>query len=224
MDAHERARSAAMTVVIRDTPRDFWSELRARTRILYGDIFNEIANDRAILPQQRIDKLLQDRHFRMEKLLIDLASRHGLANTTTRLVENNRCYAYVTRGDIGITQAYVPDIGHLPQAARYRERLAEAMGLPRLDLGDEPTEALIGKQFYGLIAHNPVGRRFLPDDQKLGMIQLCFPAVDCKAWAVEFAIEEIIAAYPETKGATKPRRELAWKERKLDQPKRDDSA
>ncbi|HLL31715.1 MAG TPA: hypothetical protein VK403_12030 [Allosphingosinicella sp.] len=45
----------------------------------------------------------------------------------------------------------------------------------------------------------------------LGMIQLCFPARDCKAWAVELAIEEVVTAYPAPAKDAAPRRQPTWK-------------
>lgn len=215
MDGYGRLRATALSVIIRDTPAAFWSDLRSGARIIYADIFAEVDNDRNVLPQQKLDKLLQDRHFRMEKLLIDLATKHGLHSSTTVIIENNRCHAYVARGDVAMTQSYVQDIGRMPHPAKFRERYAAAMDLPRLDLGDEPTEVMLGRQFYGLIAHNPVGRRFDADEQRLGMIQFCLPARDCKAWTVEFAVAEILAGYDvEKKPVVEPSRSPTWKERK----------
>jgi len=182
------------------------------------DAYHEIAADAGYLAEQRKDALLQMRHFRMERLLISLAEKYGLARSPTVLAENARSIAYVTGGDVGMTQAYVADIGAMPKPARFRERFAERMALPRLDLGDEPPEVMIGKSFYGLLAHNPVGRRFREEDQKLGTMQFCLPASDCKAWAVELTIPEILMAYEAAKPAAKPDRSLPWKiERRKEQ-------
>lgn len=211
MDGHEHVRSTVLAALVRDVVQGFWSEALAQGRITYMDAFHEIATDTRLLPEQRKDALLQLRHFRMEHLLITLAEKYGLARSPTVLAENGRAIAYVTTGEVGMTQAYVSDIGAMPQPARFRERFAEKMGLPRLDLGDEPAEVLTGKSFYGLLAHNPVGRRFREDDQKLGMMQLCLPASDCKAWAVELTITEILQAYDAAEPAIKPDRSLPWK-------------
>ena len=214
MDWDERLRATILSTIIRDTPKSFWEGSRVRTRQTYTDIFHEVAADPNVVPEQRIDKLLQDRHFRMERLLSDLAASHGFACSPTILVENNRHYVYATKGAIGVTQTYVRTIGETPQPARYRERLAALNAIPRsprFDLGDEPREVLIGKDFYGLLAHNPVGRRFVEGEQRLGMLQFCVPVDDCSTWAAQFAIEEIVAAYPVARPATTTRRDPVWR-------------
>src|SRR3546814_4478945 len=75
----------------------------------------------------------------------------------------------------GVQTCALPiSIGAMPKPARFRERLAainDIMRSPRLDLGDEPREVLLGKRFYGLLAHNPAGKRFVESDRRLGMIQ-----------------------------------------------------
>src|SRR3546814_7516787 len=80
----------------------------------------------------------------------------------------------------------------MPKPARFRERLAainDIMRSPRLDLGDEPREVLLGKRFYGLLAHNPAGKRFVESDQRLGMIQFCLPMKDCSDRSEEHTSE-----------------------------------
>jgi hypothetical protein len=172
--------------------------------------------DPNVVGEQRIDKLYQDRHFRMEHLLTMLAREHGLACSSTLLSENNRHYVYCAKGAIGLTQTYVPAIGAMPKPARYREQLAAMSDIPkfpRLDLGDEPSEVLLGKDFYGLLAHNPIGKRFSEHDQRLGMIQFCAPVKDCSEWAVQITIEEIVAGYERVAPGKKADRRLPWKRR-----------
>ncbi|MCH8097939.1 MAG: hypothetical protein IID53_12760 [Proteobacteria bacterium] len=104
----------------------------------------------------------------------------------------------------------------MPKPARFRERHAAMSNIPkfpRLDLGDEPPEVLLGKDFYGLLAHNPVGKRFTEHEQRLGMMQFCIPVNDCSGWAVELAIEEIVSAYQVAAPAEKVDRRLPWKKR-----------
>lgn len=211
MDGHIRTRKFVLTAIVRDVPSGFWSDGLTQARLVYLDAFHEVAADSRILPEQRRDMLLQMRHFRMQHMLSSLAEKHGLARSPTVLAENARAIAYVAKGDIGMTQAYVSDIGAMPQPAKFRERFAAKMALPRLDLGDEPAEVMIGKYFYGLLAHNPVGSRFTEDDQKLGTMQFCLPAGDCKAWAVELTIPEIVQAYEAVTPIAKPDRSLPWK-------------
>jgi hypothetical protein len=115
-----------------------------------------------------------------------------------------------------MTQSYVQMIGNMPQPAKFREKLANSMDLPRLDLGDEPSGAFVMRNLYGLIAHNPIGRRFRSEEQRLGMMQFCLPSADCKAWAVEFTITEILEAYPAIPKRDAPSRSLPWKKPKDD--------
>jgi hypothetical protein len=211
MDAYERLRATAKPMIVRDIPMAFWSDLRPLAVIAYADTFAEVDADRNVLPDQKIDDLLQRRHFRMEKLIVDLAVRHGLSHSMSLIVQNNRRHAYVFNGDVAMTQSYVQAIGMMPQPAKFRERLASSMELPRLDLGDEPDGAFLMRTLYGLIAHNPIGRRFRADEQKLGMVQFCLPAADCRAWAVEFTVAEILDAYPAAPKKDVPKRSMPWK-------------
>ena len=211
MDAYERLRATAAAMIVRDIPAQFWRDLRALAVIGYADVFAEVSADKNVLPDQKIDDLLQRRHFRMEKLIIELAMKHGLSHSMSLIVQNNRRHAYVFKGGVAMTQSYVQAIGEMPQPAKFREKLAHSMGLPRLDLGDEPDGAFVMPKIYGLIAHNPVGRRFNSEEQKLGMIQLCLPSGDCKAWAAELTVAEILDTYPVAPKTDVPKRSLPWK-------------
>ncbi|MDO8289104.1 MAG: hypothetical protein Q7T44_07780 [Parvibaculum sp.] len=217
MDTYERLRATAIAKIVRGIPAQFWTDLRALAIITYADVFADVAADKNILPDQKSDDLLQRRHFRMEKLLIDQATKHGLSHSMNVIVQNNRRHAYVFNGGVAMTQSYVQAIGLMPQPAKFRERLANSMALPRLDLGDEPEGAFVMPLLYGLVAHNPIGRRFNAEEQKLGMIQFCIPAADCKAWAVEFTIAEILDAYPVAPKKGVPKRSLPWKKRQGDE-------
>jgi hypothetical protein len=107
----------------------------------------------------------------------------------------------------------------MPKPARYRERhaaLNEIVTAPRLDLGDEPPEVLLGKDFYGLLAHNPAGKRFAADEQRLGMIQFCVPDREMQVWAAQLAIDEIISAYDSIAPTQKADRALPWKQHNKD--------
>lgn len=219
MDDAERLKSMIVSTFVRDTPKQFWMDLRGGVRQSYADSFFKIKNDPNILKEQRIDCLRQLRHFHMESLVSSLAERHGLVRSLTKLEDNGQHYVYVTGGDVGLTQSYVPAIGELPKPARYREWLASMNDIPRFDLGDEPPEVLIGKSYYGLIAHNPVGTRFHEDEQKLGMVQLCVPHKELKSWALELAIEDLTAAYPTSKPDRSSKPSPVWKHRKSDDKK-----
>ena len=211
MDAYRRLRDTAITMIVSNLPSQFWVDLRSMAIIAYAEAFAAVEADKNVLPDQKIDDLLQRRHFKMEKLIVDLAIKHGLSHTMSLIVQNNRRHAYVFNGDVAMTQSYVQAIGSMPQPAKFRERLANSMGLPRLDLGDEPEGAFVMPELYGLIAHNPIGRRFSMEEQKLGMIQFCIPSGDCKAWAVEFTVTEILDAYPAAPKKDVAKRSLQWK-------------
>lgn len=217
MDAYERLRATAIAMIVRDIPMAFWSDLRSLAVIAYADVFADVDADKNVLPDQKIDDLLQRRHFKMEKLIVDLAIRHGLSHSMSLIVQNNRRHAYIFKGDVAMTQSYVQTIGMMPQPAKFRERLANSMDLPRLDLGDEPEGAFVMPNLYGLIAHNPIGRRFRTDEQKLGMIQFCLPSADCRAWAAEFTVTEILDAYPAVPKKDVPKRSMPWKKPKGDE-------
>ena len=206
-----RRRAGILSTVVRDIPREFWEDMRARTRQTYLDAFHRTQNETNLLDQQRLASLYQSRHFRMEHLLHAVAAAHDMACSATLLVENKCHYVYASRGAIGLTQAYVPSIGEMPKPARFRERhsaINRIITAPQLDFGLEAPELLEAKEFYGLIAHNPVGKRFTVEDQTLGMIQLCVPDAGCSSWAAQFTVHEIIAAYTTD---TKADRGPEWK-------------
>ncbi len=214
METQDELKTAIMSAITRDYPKAFWEEAREAARQTYLDVFHQVSADPNILPDQRLDFLFQARHFRMEHVFMKLAERHSLPSTATLLVSNNRRYVLVTKGSIAMTQAYVQTIGAMPKPARYRERHAQINALslqPQLDLGREPREAFLPKEFYGLLAHNPVGNRFDEQDQRLGMLQFCVPMSDCSAWVVELTMEEIISSYDAPAKDAKLKREMPWK-------------
>lgn len=215
MDYRSRLQATILSTIIRDLPHAFWQDFRARSRQVYLDEFHEVLNDQNLVPNHRLHKLVQDRQFRMENLLATVALEHSLTVTPTLVIKNNRSFVYVTNGDVGLTQSYVKTIGAMPKPARFREQHAAMNNIsrsPRLDLGDEPSKAILGKDFYGIITHNPVGRHFDEDCQRLGMMQFCVPFDNCSEWAAELAIEEILSAYDDAKPVHGTDRRLPWKE------------
>jgi len=214
MDAYSGLREAIKATITKDFPQAFWKEARERVRVAYRDEFHEVANNPNVVKEQRLDRLHQQRHFRMERELMVLAEKFGMDRSPTWLECNGRHYVYVACGMVGLTQAYVPYMGAMPNPRRYRERLASRNEIPRLDLGDEPQGVIRAKEFYGVLAHNPVDRKvFSEEKQRLGMLQFCVPTGDGKAWGAELAIEEILSAYPETRPAeAKPERKPIWKQ------------
>jgi hypothetical protein len=214
LNPEDRPRASILTILVRDTPQAFWEDLRARGRQTYLDVYKQIENDPNVLKEQQLDCLYQQRHFRMENLLKTLADAHGLATSATLLIENKRTYVYVTKGAVGLTQTYVPGIGEMPKPARFRQRHSALNRIGRersLDFGLDAPELLELKAFYGLITHNPAGKRFSESEQALGMIQLCIPSDGCKSWEAQIALQEIISAYPVERPETKRDRAPTWK-------------
>jgi hypothetical protein len=214
INSQDSHRASLLAITTHSLPLGFWTDLQARARQVYLDVFNQTLNDPGLLPEQRIDSLYQQRHFRMEFQLKTLADAYGLAASPTLLVENRRRYVYVSGGSVGLTQAYVSTIGELPKPARFRERLSALNKIllePGFDFGLEPRELLKPKAFYGVIAHNPVGKRFDETDQTLGMIQLCVPMDGCRAWAAQFTLQELIGAYEDGTRNKKQERGPVWK-------------
>lgn len=214
MDLLEQRRVKVTTTITRDVPQKFWSDMIAGARQTYLSAFHQVLNDPNILDVQRLDQLFQVRHAHMEKLLNDVATNNGLACSATLLVDNGRQYVYAAKGAVGLTQTYVPAIGEMPKPARYREKLAaqnRIVSEPGLDFGTEAPELLLLKEFYGLVAHNPVGKRFTVEDQALGMIQFCVPNTDCTGWIIQLAIHDIIAEYAPATPVVKSERGPVWK-------------
>ncbi|MBS0548205.1 MAG: hypothetical protein JSR24_10665 [Proteobacteria bacterium] len=217
-------KAKVLQMLVGQSPRGFWSEFGILLRQTYMDTFEQVAHERMILSEHKIDYLLQLRHFRVESLLHSVAQRHGLPSTATLLVANHRSYVMAGAGSIAFTQAYIPTISEMPQPARFREKhslMNEIARGGRLALGDQPVELLAGKAFYGIICHNPVGRRFEKDLQKLGMVQFCVPGAGCKDWLAEVTFQEIVAAYGAEKRAEQRKaRGLPWKDEQKKQDKR----
>ena len=222
MDPIERMRAIILSTVVRDVPRGFWSDLREGARRTYGDVFQQVLSEPLLVENQRIDLLYQLRHCRMEHLLLSLAARHEIACSPNLLVENSRYYVYASRGSVGMTQSYVPGIGAMPKPAKYLRRHAELNAItrsPQLGMLDDAPELFLGKDFFGLIAHNPVGKRFAEADQRLGMVQFCIPVQDHSAWAAELTVQELLDAYDSAAPEAKPDRALPWKDRTQEETK-----
>jgi hypothetical protein len=146
----------------------------------------------------------------MDWELYESANRHGLIATANLLPENQWYHAYVVSGSFGITQSYVQAVGELPHPAKFRERLAEAAACPRLPF-DEVKEIFEVKEFYALFAHNPVGRMFSEEHQRLGALSLCIPSKDMRSWVAELSVPELLAYYPAKVAVKKVGRGPTWK-------------
>lgn len=216
MDTLDQLRAVILSTIVRDTPRDFWSDIRDRAKLTYPDVFHQVRAEPNLVDNQRIDLLYQLRHCRMEFLLKSLAEKHAVPCSPNVVEKNRRYYVYAVSGAIGMTQSYVPTIGAMPKPAKYLDRLAAMNAIsrtPQLSLGDEPPEVFVGKDFFGLLAHNPVGKRFTEQDQALGMIQFCVPMQDNSEWAAQLSIAEILLAYEAQAPSEKPDRALRWRGR-----------
>lgn len=192
-------------------PRAFLVEVQERVRRAYNEEFAKVAHNGTTLPEQQIFKLNQDRCFRIDWELHEAAKAHGLSVTAKELPSNKWHHTYVSSGDFGLTQSYVPRVGDLPQPAKFREALAEAANCPRLPI-DDSAEIYSVKDFYALFAHTPVGRRFREEEQKLGTLMFCVPDRTMKAWALSVGIPEVIALYPlDDKGKKEDRTVPTWR-------------
>lgn len=196
MNAAELVQSDVLEKVTASIPKAFWVDVRGAINRSYSDIFQEVKHSAALLEEQKQTFLYQARHYRMEFVLKNVAKAHELECSTT-LVDGNGCnyYVYTGLGTVGMTQSYVKSMNDMPGAATYWKTLARNHPFPRLDLHDEPAGLLLPKSVYGMLVHTPVGKAFMEEHQKLGMIQFCVPAADSKSWAVELSLQEIISAY-----------------------------
>jgi len=206
--------------VVDNVPRGCLEEFERRAQKAYVERFAEVRHDPATLDEHRLHKLIQDRMFRMDWELAETAKAQGLRYTAKPLPENTWAYTYVIAGSFGLTQAYVQTIGALPIPAKYRDDLAKASGIPRLPL-DDPREIYQPKKFYALLAHNPVGRHFAEEDQKLGTLQLCIPCRDMNSWAFAMSVPELLSYYPNRITTQEKERGPAWKGGARPLPKRD---
>jgi hypothetical protein len=205
-----RVRGHILEQAVANVPRSFVEEYAERARRAYAEAYAEVAAHPGTLEHQRIFKLNQDRCFRMDWELYTCAKAHGLIATANLLPENQWYHAYAVSGCFGLTQSYVQAVGDLPTPAKFRERLAEASRCPRLPF-DDPEEIFAVKEFYALFAHNPVGRTFTEENQRLGSLMFCVPSKDMRSWAADISVPELLSLYPATKVARKAGRSPTWK-------------
>lgn len=194
----EMVKAHTLSVLTATTPQAFWSGFQDRTKSLYMGEFAAVAADPRLNDSQRLNKLWQDRHFRMEWLLIDEASKHGLSASPTVIEKNGCAFALLSAGGVSMTQKYVASQGDLPSAAKFRADLAVVNEFQRqtpLLFGDEPEEIFLPKEINGIVLHSPAGSRFEEEHQKLGAMGFFVPDPTCKQWAVELTFAEIVASY-----------------------------
>jgi hypothetical protein len=198
MEPEDHYRQFVLETIIADTPEAFWRRATERAQFVYGDSYMSVATDPALLPEQRMQKLYQERFFKMEHALITAGNEAGVP-ASAKLVGINEChYAYAAKGRIGLTQSYVQVSGEMPKPAAFRKQLAEMAEFKRilrLPLSDEPVELITPKAVIGILLHSPVGKRFNEAEQKLGALGLFIPYEDYSGWAAQLAMPEILAAY-----------------------------
>jgi hypothetical protein len=210
-------RDGVLRALVAYVPSPFWLTLAARVRQTYRDCFEQALHNPQIDTNQRLDWLLQHRHFCMEKVLSTVSSDHGMPVSSSLVVANNRRYMLVGCGPMLFTQAYVATLADVPHPARFREhhsRMNAVSANQQLRLGDQPEELLEKKDFYGIITHNPIGRRFTETDQSLSMIQFSVPEIGCSDWVAQLTFQEVIDAYGRADKKEAPRRDrdAPWKE------------
>lgn len=206
----EQVRQHILTQAMKAIPKSFLVEMQDRIRRAYLEEFSSVSHNLTTLAEQQIFKLNQDRCFRVDWELHEAAKAHGLSVTAKELPSNKWRHTYATVGVFGLTQSYVPRVGDLPHAARFREALAEAANCPRLPL-DDSAEIYSVREYYALLAHTPVGRRFVEADQKLGSLTLSVPDRTMKAWALSISVPEFIAMYAAEEKSTKDRTAPTWR-------------
>jgi hypothetical protein len=207
---YELVRQHILDQAVANVPRGFVEEFYDRTKRAYSEEFAEVAHKPATLDHQRIFKLNQDRCFRLDWELYECAREHGLKASQNLLPENQWYHAYVVSGGFGLTQSYVQNLGDLPHSAKFRDRLAEAARCPRLPF-DDPQEIFAVRDFYALFAHNPVGRLFTEEHQRLGSLMFCVPSRDMRSWVAEISVPELLSLYPATKVTKKVGPAPTWK-------------
>jgi len=212
METMEELRGHIIDTVVREIPKGFLMEFGDRVLRAYDDTFESVNNSPTVLHEQRLSRLRALRPFRMDWELVQAASSWGLSVSAEPLAENDWKYAYAVSGSFGLTQSYVQKLGALPRPAKFRDQLANYARMPRLEF-DNPSEIYEPRNFYGLLAHNPVGWRFDKDHQKLGSLQFCVPFGGMSGWAFEMSVSELVSRYPVVteKVTTDESRSPKWK-------------
>ena len=216
MESDEWYRDITLEIITREMPQRLWRRIMERWRSAYMDVFSSVRADSMLLDEQRIQKLYQDRYFRLENDLIAAATDVGLAACPNLIGENGFFYACAGTDSVVLTQSYVQTTGKMPTPAAFRKQLAEMAEFERasrLDLGDVPTSLITPKKVHGILLHSPVGKKFSERDQALGSVGLYVPYKDYRGWAVELPLIEIISAYEITE-EREDRADTSWKKKK----------
>ena len=78
MESDEWYRDITLEIITREMPQRLWRRIMERWRSAYMDVFSSVRADSMLLDEQRIQKLYQDRYFRLENDLIAAATDVGL--------------------------------------------------------------------------------------------------------------------------------------------------
>lgn len=198
MEIKDLQKAHVLAILVADTPKAFWDGLGERARATYAESFAAVAADKFLNDEQRLSKLYQERHFKMEFAFRAAGADAGVP-VAPNLIGINRCfYTYAKNGRFSATQKYVSRPARMPKPSRFRTQLALAARfhrVNRLDLGDVPTEFLTPPEVGGIFLHGPVGSRFSERDQKVGFSRFCVPYADFRGWAIELSLPEILASY-----------------------------
>lgn len=200
IDKELQARQHYARLLSSQIPRQFWIDCHRGAGQAYSDCFHSVEADQHLLDEQRMAKLAQERHYRMEHVLLQAAIASNIPCTAEVIDGNGYSYAYVANKSIGLTQSYVQKVGDKPSPAKFREQLAENQNIP-LPFSDEIEIVFSVKSTYGVIAHNPAGNKFEKEQQSLGFIQICIPDEKFKTWVAQITLHEIIECYSMTKQA-----------------------
>jgi len=196
--------------VVSQIPKGFLEEFYQRTERAYLDEFAEMKHKTARIESQKRFNLIDERWYRIDHELFEVAERFGMTVIAHPLPENTWRYVYASCGKFGFTQSYVRKTGDLPKPARFRERLASAARMPMLPL-TEAKDVYEVKDFYAIFTHNPIGDKFSEDHQKLGSLMFSVPHQDMKGWAINISVPELITAYPATRKDDGKERGPTWK-------------
>jgi hypothetical protein len=198
MEIIELQTQHVLDILIADTPKAYWDDLATRSRVTYAESFAAVAADRFLNDEQRLSKLFQERHFKMEHLFKQVGIDNGVP-VSPSLIHINRCYyTYAKRGRFSATQKYVARPDDMPKPAKFRVQLAAAARFhraSRFDLGDVQPELLTPPEVGGIFLHGPIGSTFVERDQRVGFSWFCVPYADFSGWAVKLSLAEIIAGY-----------------------------
>ncbi len=180
--------------IIKDIPEPFWATIHRRCSSGYHDTYKEIEASATTLDPHRLPRLKQDRMFRTEWDLSEACKECGVHFSATEIVQNGWHYGAATSGAFVLTQSYVPNWSEMPQPARFREDLAERQKQPTLGLMGNELD-FSGFRFYGLLIHNPLGKNFTEDQQKLASMQLCIPDPKMEEWVYHKSVLELASLY-----------------------------